>query len=306
MIFSLRERFSGHTGPVYALAEAPNEGGFYSGSGDHCVACWNPAHDKDGQLLIRAADVIYSLLSLAEGERLWVGQASGGIHVIDTSQKREERLLQAHTSGVFEMRKNPRNEHIYSAGGDGILAITDPETYDIHSRLRISAKKIRCIAFHPYDTLALAGCGEGAITTIDLNNLKPAGRFKAHREDHSVNTLQFSTDGKFLLSGSRDAHLNIYEAATLRCIESIPAHNYAIYAIAYSHDGKYFATASRDKTVKIWDAATFEVLQRLEGNEGKGHVNSVNCLLWQRDGSLLSAGDDRTIAIWQTSTSQSV
>ena len=82
-------------------------------------------------------------------------------------------------------------------------------------------------------------------------------------------------------------------------ISSIPAHNYAIYDIAFDPTGNYFATASRDKSVKIWDYNSLSVLERLEGNDGKGHINSVNKLLWLEDGTLLSAGDDRAVQSWK-------
>ena len=79
---------------------------------------------------------------------------------------------------------------------------------------------------------------------------------------------------------------------------SIPAHNYAIYEIGFDPTGKYFATASRDKTVKIWDYNSMGVIERLAGNDGKGHINSVNTLLWMKNGTLLTAGDDRAIQSW--------
>ena len=40
---------------------------------------------------------------------------------------------------------------------------------------------------------------------------------------------------------------------------------------------------------------------RLEKQEADGHVNSVNKLLWLNTTDLLSAGDDRSIALWKMS-----
>ncbi|MBL0095096.1 MAG: hypothetical protein IPP46_00440 [Bacteroidetes bacterium] len=113
-----------------------------------------------------------------------------------------------------------------------------------------------------------------------------------------MNALCFSPDSRSFLSGSRDAHLHLYETASLKLMEAIPAHNFSIYDIAFDPSGMFFATASRDKTVKTWDFSTMGVLERLEGNDGKGHINSVNKLLWLENGTLLSAGDDRAIQAW--------
>jgi len=66
--------------------------------------------------------------------------------------------------------------------------------------------------------------------------------------------VRYSPDGKFLLTGGRDAHLNIWQTDSYELIKSIPAHNWAIYDIVFNPDTTLFATASRDKTIKIWDA----------------------------------------------------
>jgi WD40 repeat protein len=299
MLFRLRHRYTGHQGSIYALAVSKLKNHFYSGGSDRIVAEWNTQKDSDGELITRTSDAVYSLLHLPGQQQLWVGQGSGGIHVISLEEKKEERLLQVHDAAVFDMRYY--KGRVFSTGGDGVLSVSDPLSGSCHSRLRLSAKKLRCIAFHPEGSMAIAGCGEGEFALVDLETLKPAGRLQAHQPDHSVNTICFSRDGQYLLSGSRDAHLNVFDALSLKLLESIPAHNYALYAIAYSPDGRYFASASRDKTVKIWSAEDFSVIQRLEGNDGKGHVNSVNCLLWTDNMNLLSAGDDRAIAAWEMS-----
>ena len=125
-------------------------------------------------------------------------------------------------------------------------------------------------------------------------------KFAAHAEGFSVNTVCLSADEGYLYTASRDAHINVFDAKNnFKLLESIPAHNYAIYEMQPSPNKKYIATASRDKTVKIWDAQTMKVLARIDKEKNAGHVNSVNTLLWMSDNVLLSAGDDRSIIAWQ-------
>ena len=138
---------------------------------------------------------------------------------------------------------------------------------------------------------------DGSMAVLSLPDCRIVNRFQAHQKDFSVNTVVYSPDEKFLLSGSRDAHLNIFSSDNYSLVKSIPAHNYAIYDIAFHFSQKIFATASRDKTIKLWDAETFEVIERLDKEQYNGHTHSVNRLLWMEN-NLISSGDDRSIIVW--------
>ncbi len=294
----LIHRYTGHVGSVYALAQAGN-GSFFSGGGDRIVARWSLEAPADGDLIARATDAVYSLCHLPQADRLLIGQGKGGVHVIHLAENSEERLLQLHDGAVFDIAYHSPSNRLFTLGGEGGVCALSADDFQVEQRIRLTEKKVRVICFHPESPVALVGIGDGSIALIDILSLKVLHRFQAHQEDFSVNAITFSPDGKYFMSGSRDAHLHLYETETLKLVSSIPAHNYAVYAIAFDPSGRFFATASRDKTVKIWDYEKMEVLERLEGNDGKGHINSVNKLIWLEDGTLLSAGDDRAIQSWK-------
>lgn len=296
---SLQKTLAGHHGAIYALEYSAVPGRFFTGGGDRVVAQWDlkGASPEEGVMVVRAAEVVYSLCLLEEQGLLLVGQAAGGVHVVDLESRKEVRLLQNHAAPVFSLVHMPGHGLLASVSGDGTFAWLTRDL-EVRSRVRLTDKKMRCLVAHPTNDFALAGCGDGSIVQLSLPDAKIENRFQAHQVDFSVNAIAFSPDGAYFLSGSRDAMLNLYETRTLKRLESIPAHNYAIYDIAFHPTGAYFATASRDKTVKFWDYERMEVLTRLEGGEGKSHVNSVNRLCWLDAETLLSVGDDRSVRIW--------
>lgn len=297
----LQQVLSGHQGAVYAMASGLGSGIFFSGGGDRVVALWdlNSAAPQEGVMVARASEVVYSLCLLNDQGLLLVGQAEGGVHVIDLNTRKEIRLLQNHSGPVFSLVDIPTHGLIASVSGDGTIAWLNQD-FEVTSRIRLTEKKMRCLVVHPSGEFALAGCGDGSIVWITLPEGRIESRFQAHQPDFSVNAIAFSPDGSRFLSGSRDAMLQVYETRSGKILESVPAHNYAIYDIAFHPDGGHFATASRDKTVKYWDYSSMQVLARLEGGDGKSHVNSVNKLCWLDAETLLSAGDDRSIRVWKT------
>lgn len=72
--------------------------------------------------------------------------------------------------------------------------------------------------------------------------------------DHpaNVDAVQFTRDGRWLLSGCEDGHLRIWLAAEGRLLWDIPAHGSCINQVRVSPDGRWLLTASCDTTVGIW------------------------------------------------------
>jgi WD40 repeat protein len=66
--------------------------------------------------------------------------------------------------------------------------------------------------------------------------------------------MAFTPDSRYILAGTDDGLLRIWDVATWRILDTIKAHDGSIRAIAFSPDGKLMATASHDWSVKIWDA----------------------------------------------------
>ena len=291
---------TGHSGAVYALAAAESDS-FYSGSGDHVVAEWNPQKSEEGILIARIPDVVYSLFPDPENDRLLVGQATGAIHVINLSLKSETRQLKYHTQPIFHICQSVSHDLLFTLSGDGGLGVMNARSLTPVKMISLGNVKLRTAAINAEETMIVVGSSDGMITVYSLPDLEEVKKWQAHEKDFSVYSLAFSPDGKLLLSGARDAHLNVYDVLNdFAQIQSIPAHNYAIYGIAYNNDGSLLATCSRDKTIKLWNPDSFEVLLRIDNEKHDGHVNSVNKILWHPEtGQLVSGGDDRSIMVWE-------
>lgn len=293
----LLQHLTGHQSAIYSLEKSSDQNKFWSGSGEGIVAEWNLLND-DGALLAKASGIVYSLKLLADKNILLVGQSNGGVHVINLKTNAEDRLLQFHTAPVFHIAYHSVHQLIFFLAGDGTLSIVNGDDFRLLNILKLSDKKLRSLAFHPSRDECVIGCGDGSIAVISLPVVEMIHRFQAHDYDFSVNCIACAADGKYLLSGSRDAHVNIFSGDDYSLIKTIPAHNYAIYDIAFHSSQKIIATASRDKTIKLWDVQSMNVLARLDHEHFKGHAHSVNKLLWMDD-KLVSAGDDRSVLVWE-------
>lgn len=70
-----------------------------------------------------------------------------------------------------------------------------------------------------------------------------------------VRTVDVSTDGGFILSGSEDKSLKIWRWANRKFESSLIGHKHWVNSARFSPDGRLVVSGSYDKTVKIWDIA---------------------------------------------------
>lgn len=291
--------FKGHDGAVYTLHPAHIEHGFLSGGSDHMVVLWNEQSMMPEAVLAKVPAVIYSLAYFDNNKKLAVGTSTGQIHIIDLEIKKEIHCLQPSQSGIFDIRYIPFQSKLLVLSGDGSYSLWDANALTCVAQVKLTNVKLRQAAIHPDELIAAIACGNNQIAIIDLQSGLPLRQFEAHTM--SVNSLCFSPDGRFLLSGSRDAWLKVWDVQQHFSLHyEVPAHNFAIYSIVYSPDFDFFATASRDKTVKIWNAHDFSFLLRIDKDKFDGHINSVNKIIWKKD-YLISTGDDRSIILWKVS-----
>jgi WD40 repeat protein len=290
-------QFSGHSGSIYSLCNG-REGIVYSGSGDGIVAEWNYHTFEPGKGLAKVEGHIYSLYYNSSNHSLGIGQSLGGVHWIDLESKKEIKYWKSHHQGIFDIQKSELTHQFIISSASGEISIYDEETLKPLSTVKICNEKIRNISCHPTLPLIALACSDCYIRIFDLSTLKTIHSIKAH--EWACNAVFFRENGQ-LISGSRDAHLKIWDFkdSILTEKKSIPAHNFAIYTIEQHPQQELFATASRDKTIKLWNS-DFDILLRIDKKKFEGHVNSVNTLVWTGDGKyLVSAGDDKAIMFWE-------
>jgi WD40 repeat protein len=286
---------TGHKDSVYTLEGSGRDHIFYSGGADGMVAEWDLTSPDTGQLVAKLPNSIYSLKYLPDN-RLLIGHNFEGVHLIDLSSKKEIASAKVTDSAIFDIKSGAK--HIYVATGDGTLVVLDKKNLSTVAKLKLSDKSLRCISLAGSRNVLAAGFSDHTIKLVELDNFTVLHSFPAHQ--NSIFTITYSSDGHYLLSAGRDAHLKIWDVQDGYSLkESIVAHTYAINNICYHPSGKYFATCSMDKSIKIWNAENFRLLKVIDKVRHAGHGTSVNKLLWSRyKEQLVSCSDDRSISVW--------
>ena len=264
------------------------------------VVLWDQEHPEEGQLIAKLPSTIYALHFHTQSDLLIAGQNHQGIHVLDWKNKKEIASLQLTKSPVFDIQSAGKT--LVIGCGDGNVLTVDLEQMTILNRVQLSEKNARTIAINEETGEVAVGYSDHYVRVFDMS-LKLKQEWKAH--DNSVFTLRYTPDRKFLISGSRDARLKLWDCkANYMKVAEVVAHMYAINHLDFSPDGKHFVTCSMDKSIKVWDMDSMQLLKVIDKARHAGHGTSVNKLLWSGfNNQVISASDDRTIPFRRSSIS---
>ncbi|MEN0005927.1 MAG: WD40 repeat domain-containing protein [Bacteroidota bacterium] len=290
-------QLTGHNAAIFSLSPDTDPRYFYSAAGDGWIVHWDMEAPELGKLVAKVEQQVFSVLHLPQEQLLVAGNMNGGVHWVDPTAPAQQRNIAHHEKGVFDLIQI--QDYVFSVGGGGVVtkwSITERRTLE---SLALTNQSLRCIDFCPTRNELAIGSSDNNIYLLDATDLSIRHSFfLAH--SNSVFSVRYAPNGRYLLSGGRDAYLRAWDLDNdYALVSAQPAHWYTINDIAFHPNGHLFATASRDKTIKIWDSETFQLLKVLDTIRNGCHINSVNRLLWsQHKDYLISCSDDRSIILW--------
>ncbi|KAL5214788.1 hypothetical protein ABZP36_003940 [Zizania latifolia] len=129
----------------------------------------------------------------------------------------------------------------------------------------------------------------------------------------AVSGVAASADGRFLFSVSWDKTLKVWALPSLRCLQSLLAHDDAVNAVAVAPDGTVY-TGSADRRVRVWEPRPDSDKARRHSRKPayhlvatlSRHMAAVNAVAVGCGGQVLySGGNDRCVVVWEREDSAS-
>ena len=128
--------------------------------------------------------------------------------------------------------------------------------------------RVNTLAFSPDGKTLATGSGEpsrsGELKLWDAATGALVKEFKGAHSD-TVSSVDFSGDGKLLVSGAADRFVKAWTVADTKLVKSFEGHTHQVLGVTLKRDGRIIASAGADNAVKIWSLVTGEVVRTIQG-----------------------------------------
>jgi len=264
--------FRAHTGPVLSLAIASSGDLCFSGGIDSTIRVWNmpnPSVDPydcfDPSVLAATlrghTDAVWSLAYNTSRQQLLSASSDGTVKLWSPVSKTQSLLRS------FENEAMPTSvdwvkddlSHMVAAYTNADCVIYDIETGNPVIKLDTmqdgsDVGLITKVVSHPTLPLTITAHEDRHIRFFDNSTGKQTHVMVAHLD--AVTSLAVDTNGLYLISGSHDSSVRLWNLETKTCIQEITAHrkkfDESIFDVAFHPSRPYIASAGADALAKVF------------------------------------------------------
>jgi len=236
------------------------------------------------------------------------------IRLIHSETKKELGQL-AFPEGVPQVIRFSRDGSVLMVAGGrpvelGLVVLFDVRTGRRLTEIGDETDSILAADFSPDQTLVAIG-GSGRAVKV-YSTADGRLRYRLTRHTDWITSAAFSPDGTQLATADRAGGIHLWDTKSGGILLNFTEHKSAVHSIAWRDDGKLLASAGEDGRVIWWDVTDgFPAIsrtnahppQRAPGSYGKVS-NGVLFCRFGFDGTLVTAGRDRTVRIWDTGGNQ--
>ncbi|KAF8576683.1 dynein regulator [Ramaria rubella] len=287
----LERTLKGHTRSVTDCEYDSKGKNLVSCSYDLFVKIWNTENDYQNVATLRGHEHSVSSARFLPGDdRVISASRDQTVRIWSIASTHCIKVLNPHTDWIRCALSSPDARLILTCSNDHTARLSDIESGALKAEMRGHENVVEVAVFIPPVSL-------------------PAVRDLVARPSTALTAKIDALGVSFVVTGSRDKTVKLWDALTGQCLWTFVGHDNWIRALTFHPCGKYLLSAADDHTVRIWDLKTGRCLKKIEA-----HEQFVASIAWGRQeiasgesqddaaGRLVNVmatcSSDKTVKIW--------
>ncbi|PWA19931.1 hypothetical protein CCH79_00016615 [Gambusia affinis] len=269
---SLERLFRGHKDVVTCADFNPNHNQLATGSLDRTLMIWNLAPKARAFRFVGHQDAITGLQFSPSGRLLASSSKDRTVRLWTLSLKGESSVLKGHTGAVRSVSFSHDGYSLVTASDDkSVIVWSVPRRCYVYS-LSQHTNWVRCARYGSVDLLSL---------------------FAAVHAWLGFSRVEFSPDGRLIVSCGDDCSVRLWDTSTKGCINTFTNCGSSVTFVDFNSNGTWIASSGDNNCLKIWDLRTNKLIQHYQVHGGG--VNSFS--FHPSNNYIISGSSDRTVKI---------
>ncbi|KAI9209317.1 putative platelet-activating factor acetylhydrolase ib alpha subunit, partial [Polychytrium aggregatum] len=269
----------GHTKAVQDLAFDAKGHLLASCSADLSIKIWDIANDYQCIKTLYGHDhSVSSVIFSPSGDFIISASRDKTIKFWETSSGYCTRTLTGHEDWVRSVVSSEDGRLIATCANDQTARVWDFATGETKIELRGHEHVVECVLFVPTTAYPY------------IRELVGAADVSKSKDEQAV-------PGQYVITGSRDKSIKIWDVATGQCLHTLVGHDNWVRGLSMHPTGKFLLSISDDKTLRVWDLKFGRCAKSFEA-----HTHFVTSIDFNKNSPVVAtASVDQVVKLWACS-----
>lgn len=264
-------------------------------------------------------DAVLSVQFSKNGSKLLTAGYDQSARLWDTASGKLLKTYKGHTWWVWSAKFSPKEDKLVTASQDGTAILWDTETAKAGPPFTGHEGPVYSAAFSADGFTIASGGYDRRVLLWKPDDVRPYDFKKLASKDGSViqppkfkaldghsgpvRSVDFSRDGRQLISGSQDNTVKLWSTDAGQIVKSFRGHDGAVRAAVFAEGDQVVLSASADNHIKKWNIGQYEEVRVLQSVVMEGHQDAILAAGFSPDGKqIVTASRDQTARTWDAKT----
>ncbi|CAH1230770.1 PAFAH1B1 [Branchiostoma lanceolatum] len=306
-----RYSLSGHRSPITRVLFHPVYSVMVSASEDATIKIWDYETGDFERTLKGHTDAVQDVSFDHTGKLLASCSADMTIKLWDFQTFENIKTMHGHDHNVSSVHFMPNGDFLISASRDKTIKMWELATGYCVKTFTGHREWVRTVRVNQDGSLLASCSNDQTVRVWVVANKECKAELREH--EHVVECIAWAPEscnghvneamgaekkgrsGPFLLSGSRDKTIKMWDISTGVCIMTLVGHDNWIRGVVWHPGGKYIISASDDKTLRVWDYKNKRCQKTLEA-----HQHFCTSIDFHKSAPYVITGSvDQTVKVWE-------